>query len=173
MQRNTKLALNLGMIVAGMVMLAYASVPLYDLFCRVTGFGGTTQVAAQAPGATGERLITVRFNADTDPNLPWSFRTQQNSLQVRLGEQKLAFFHAENKADHTTFGTAIYNVTPNKAGIYFNKIQCFCFVKQPLEPHQSVDMPVSFFIDPEFMKDPDMDDVDTITLSYTFFPFKE
>ena len=156
-----------------MVGLAYASVPLYRLFCQVTGYGGTTQQAARAPGAlsgpAGERLITVRFNADTSSKLPWLFKPSQKEVSVKLGEQALAFFEATNRSKEGTSGSAVFNVTPLKAGKYFNKIACFCFDEQHLEPGQAVDMPVTFFIDPEMVKDPNLDDVDTITLSYTFF----
>lgn len=160
-------------IVVGMFCMAYASVPLYNLFCRVTGFGGTTQVALAAPGATGDRTITVRFNADTNPNLPWDFKTNQYVVKVKPGEERLISYHAQNMAEIATSGTAIYNVTPDRAGIYFNKVECFCFNEQKLNAGESTDFPVSFFLDPELLNDPDMDNVDTITLSYTFFPLKE
>lgn len=170
---NTSLALGIAAIVVGMVCLAYASVPLYDLFCRVTGFGGTTQVAKDAPKKIYDREITIRFNSDISPDLPWQFYPEQKQLTLRVGERKLAFFHAKNLTSETTRGTAIYNVTPHKAGIYFQKIQCFCFENQPLGPNESMEMPVSFFIDPAIMADKKMDDITTITLSYTFFKVKE
>ncbi len=170
---NTSLALGIVAIVVGMVCLAYASVPLYDLFCRVTGFGGTTQVAKEAPKQIYDREITIRFNADISPDLPWEFYPEQKQLKLRVGERKLAFFHAKNTTNEATKGTAIYNVTPNKAGIYFQKIQCFCFENQTLKPNESMEMPVSFFIDPAIMTDKKMDDITTITLSYTFFKVKE
>lgn len=176
MDRNARLAVGLAGIVVGMVMLAYASVPLYSLFCQITGLGGTTQReeagVAQTRQAVSDRVVTVRFNADTSPGLDWDFRSQQVSVDVAVGEERLAFFKAANPGDTRSFGTATYNVTPHKAGSYFNKVQCFCFTEQPLGPSESIDMPVSFFIDPDFLDDPDMDDVDTITLSYTFFPVK-
>lgn len=170
---HLRLAFSLAALVAGMVSMAYASVPLYRVFCKVTGVGGTTQEAEHAPARVTDRRITVRFNADTDKNLPWRFSPQQRELTLNVGEQKLAFYAAENKLAEPSFGTATYNVTPLKAGRYFNKIACFCFEQQMLEPHQAVDMPVSFFVDPAFADDPDMRDVDTITLSYTFFPVAE
>lgn len=170
---NTSLALSLFAIVVGMVCLAYASVPLYDLFCRVTGFGGTTQVAKEAPKKIYDREITIRFNSDISPDLPWEFYPEQKQLKLRVGERKLAFFHAKNLVNEATKGTAIYNVTPNKAGIYFQKIQCFCFENQTLKANESMEMPVSFFIDPAIMTDKKMDDITTITLSYTFFKVKE
>ena len=170
---NKSLALGIAAIVVGMVCLAYASVPLYDLFCRVTGFGGTTQVAKEAPKKIYDREITIRFNADISPDLPWEFYPEQKQLKLRVGERKLAFFHAKNLTNEATKGTAIYNVTPNKAGIYFQKIQCFCFENQTLKPNESMEMPVSFFIDPAIMTDKKMDDITTITLSYTFFKVKD
>lgn len=165
--RNTALAC-LG-LVAAMGGLAYASVPLYELFCRVTGFGGTTQRADAAPGATGERVITVRFNADLARGMPWSFQPVQRSVRVRVGEETLAHYRAHNPADRAVVGTALFNVAPEKAGAYFDKIACFCFEEQRLAPGETVDMPVSFFIDPALLRDPHMDGVNTITLSYTFF----
>ncbi len=172
-RRNRKLLVSLFGVVAGMVGLAYASVPLYSLFCQVTGFGGTTQRAEAAPGVTGGRTVTVRFNADVNTALPWSFRPEQTALRVRLGETGLAAYRAENRAAQPTVGTATFNVTPDKAGRYFNKIECFCFTEQVLEPGQSVDMPVAFFVDPALADDPAMEDVTTITLSYTFFRAKD
>ncbi len=160
-------------LVFGMVGLAYASVPLYALFCQVTGFGGTTQRAEAAPARQVDRSIKVRFNADVNQSLPWRFRPEQRELTVKLGETGLAAYQAVNRADRPTVGTALYNVTPDKAGKYFNKIECFCFTEQVLEPGQSVDMPVAFFVDPSLADDPAMEDVTTITLSYTFFRAKD
>ncbi len=156
-------------VVAGMVGLAYASVPLYRLFCQVTGFNGTPQVAAQAPATIGERTITVRFNADTAGGLNWRFKPSERQVVVRVGEQRLAFYQARNLSDRPITGTATFNVTPVKAGAYFAKVDCFCFTEQTLKAGESAEMPVSFFIDPEIVSDPEMDDVTTITLSYTFF----
>ncbi len=143
--------------------------PLYRLFCQVTGFGGTTRLAAAAPAAAGERVITVRFNADVNRGLPWSFRPAQREVRVRVGEEALVFYVARNDSDVPITGTSTFNVTPDKAGIYFNKVECFCFTEQRLMPGESVDMAVSFFIDPAIVDDPYQDDVKTITLSYTFF----
>lgn len=168
-QGNTRLALCLLAIVAGMVMLSYAAVPLYNLFCRVTGYGGTTQVAVAAPGQMGERSITVRFNADVDKQLPWSFKAEQGSVTVQVGEERLVSFVAENTSDKPVYGTAIYNVTPHEAAEYFSKVQCFCFDSQRLDPGQRMHMPVSFFIDPQIENDPYLKDLQTVTLSYTFF----
>jgi len=156
-------------VVAGMVGLSYASVPLYRLFCQVTGFGGTTQVAKEATGPVGERTITVRFDAGTAGGMPWDFRPAQREIRVRIGEEALAFYEAVNPTARAIVGNATYNVTPDKAGRYFSKIACFCFTEQRLEAGQSVDMPVSFFVDPSILEDRKMDDVTTITLSYTFF----
>jgi cytochrome c oxidase assembly protein subunit 11 len=156
-------------LVFGMVGLAFASVPLYDLFCKVTGFGGTTQRAEGPAGRILDRTVKVRFNADVNGAMPWSFHPEVREVELRLGEQGMVAYRAENRADAPVTGTATFNVTPEKAGIYFNKIQCFCFTEQRLEPGQAVDMPVSFFVDPALAADRNLDDVHTITLSYTFF----
>ncbi len=171
-KKNQRLALNIMMIAVGMMGLAYGSVPLYDLFCRVTGFAGTTQVADVAPEQISDRVITVRFNTDIARDLPWDFQPEQRQVQVHVGETKLVFFSAENKSDQTMVGTSIYNVTPDKAGAYFNKIECFCFDAQSLAAGSEVEFPVTFFIDPAMLDDPAMDDISTITLSYTFFKVK-
>lgn len=168
---NKKLAFSLIAIAAGMVMLAYASVPLYQLFCQVTGFGGTTNVATQTalPVTIKDREITIRFESNLDPNLPWRFKPDQRETKVKIGEQRLISYMAENRTDRAVTGTATYNVTPHAAGQYFNKVQCFCFTKQTLNPQQTVHMPVSFFIDPEILNDKDLKGITNITLSYTFF----
>ncbi|HEY5598662.1 MAG TPA: cytochrome c oxidase assembly protein [Kiloniellales bacterium] len=168
-RRNARTGLVLAGIAAGMVGLAFASVPLYRLFCQVTGFGGTTQVAAQAPAETIDRTVTIRFNADVDPKLPWSFQPNQRQISLRVGETGLATFTARNLTSAPVTGTAIFNVTPLKAGRYFDKVQCFCFDEQRLEAGQEVEMAVSFFVDPAIMDDRNLDEVKTITLSYTFF----
>lgn len=168
-RRNRRVAVVLASVVAGMVGLSFASVPLYRLFCQVTGYGGTTQVADAAPAAAAERMMEIRFNADTDPALPWRFQPAERAIEVRVGEEHLAFYEAENLSDRPITGTATFNVTPLKAGQYFSKIACFCFTEQRLEAGQRVDMPVSFFVDPAISEDPNLDDVRTITLSYTFF----
>lgn len=166
---NRRLGLALVGVVAGMIGAAYASVPLYQLFCQVTGYGGTTQVAEAAPGEVSERLITVRFNADVNPKLPWRFEPLERAVTLRVGETGLAFYRAVNLADRPVSGTATFNVTPLKAGQYFNKVQCFCFDEQALDPGQEADMGVSFFVDPAILEDRNLDEVKTITLSYTFF----
>jgi cytochrome c oxidase assembly protein subunit 11 len=156
-------------VVVGMLGLTAAAVPLYRLFCQVTGYGGTTQRAEAAPDQGLERTITVRFNADVDPALPWSFQPEQRQIEVRIGEQSLAYYRARNRSDHSVVGQAVYNVTPFKAGPYFDKIACFCFDEQVLQPGEEVDMPVSFYVDPAILNDPNTRDMHTITLSYTFF----
>lgn len=156
--------------VAGMIAVTYVSVPLYGLICKKTGWGGTTQRSAQNPNTKiYDREITVRFDSLTAADLPWVFKPDQLSAKARVGEDTLISYYAENKSDQAVAGTAIYNVTPLKAGKYFDKTQCFCFSEQVLEPKQKVHMPVVFFIDPKIMDDQDMADVHTITLSYTFY----
>ena len=167
--RNARTAVLLAGVVAGMVGLSFAAVPLYSLFCRVTGFGGTTQVAEAVPPAAADRVIKVRFNADVDPRLDWRFAPAQREIALRVGEGAIAFYRARNLADRPITGTATFNVTPLKAGPYFSKVQCFCFDEQRLEPGQEVDMAVQFFVDPAIMDDRNLDEVKTITLSYTFF----
>lgn len=168
---NRSLALSLAAIVAGMIMLSFASVPLYRMFCQVTGFGGTTQNAGSLPPVVLDRQVTVTFNADTDPKLPWKFHPLQSSVKVRLGEQMLVAYEAENLSADSITGMATYNVTPFEAGQYFHKIQCFCFNSQTLPGKTVVKMPVSFYIDPKMNDDPQLNDVKFITLSYTFFPY--
>jgi|TARA_B100000959_G_scaffold18023_1_gene17394 cytochrome c oxidase assembly protein subunit 11 len=168
-KRNWLTAVVAAGVVVGMMGAAYAAVPLYRMFCQVTGFGGTTQVAEKAPVAVGERIITVRFNADTARGMPWKFQPQQRAVSLKVGQQALALYEAANPTDRRIVGTSTFNVTPLKAGPYFSKIECFCFTEQALAPGQSVDMPVSFFVDPEISDDRNLDDVKTITLSYTFF----
>ena len=168
-RRRAATALVLGGVVCGMVGLAFGAVPLYKLFCQVTGFGGTTQVAEEAPVEIGERVVTVRFNADTARDLPWHFKPEQREIKVRVGEMAMAFYNAVNQSDRALIGTSTFNVTPVKAGAYFNKIECFCFEEQTLAPGERADFPVSFFVDPDIVEDRRLDDVSTITLSYTFF----
>ncbi len=156
-------------VVVGMVGAAYASVPLYRLFCQVTGFGGTTQTADILPDKVLDRVMTVRFDSNVDAALNWNFKPVERSVDVNVGEAKLAFYRAENKSNETIVGTASFNVTPLKAGIYFTKVDCFCFTEQVLSPGEVVDMPVTFFVDPQIAEDRGLDDVTTITLSYTFF----
>lgn len=167
--RRVATALVLGGVVVGMAGLAFAAVPLYRLFCQVTGFGGTVQVAEAAPAEIGARIVTVRFNADTARDLPWRFVPERRQMAVRVGEVNMAFYSAENLSDRALVGSSTFNVTPVKAGAYFNKIECFCFTEQTLAPGRQVEMPVSFFIDPDLARDRNLDDLTAITLSYTFF----
>ena len=168
--RNGLTAVVLFGLVAGMVGMSYAADPLYRIFCQVTGFGGTTQVADAAPESQIiNRMVTVRFDANVNKSLAWQFKPVQNTINVRLGEQALAFYEATNVSDKPVVGTAVFNVAPFKAGEYFNKIDCFCFTEQMLKPGQTVQMPVTFFVDPAMIKDRNSADVKTITLSYTFF----
>lgn len=170
-QRNKRTLTAALLVVAGMVGLAYASVPLYDLFCRVTGFGGTTQVATDTPQQlVVEHPVSVRFDANVNPELAWEFKSLSKPVSLVPGETVVISYRATNLSDETTIGTASFNVTPQKAGPYFMKIECFCFIEQTLAPGESVDMPVSFFIDPEIASDLNTKDVDEIVLSYTFFP---
>jgi cytochrome c oxidase assembly protein subunit 11 len=171
-RRNTFVVVGLVAVVVGMAGLSFAAVPLYRLFCQVTGFGGTTQSALAAPGAVGERVITVQFNADVSPALPWRFQPVQRKVKVRVGARSLARYRAENLSDTPLTGVTTFNVTPYKAGVYFKKIECFCFTEQSLAAGESVEMPVTFFIDPEIVNDRNLDDVTIITLSYTFFRAK-
>jgi cytochrome c oxidase assembly protein subunit 11 len=157
-------------VVVGMVGLTYASVPLYRLFCQVTGFGGTTQRSEAAPGVALDQTVRVRFDANTSSGLDWSFHPVEEAMTVKLGEQMLGFYRATNRSDRPLSGTAVFNVTPVQAGAYFNKIQCFCFTEQLLEPGQTIDMPVSFFVDPAMLDDADAAGISEITLSYTFYP---
>lgn len=158
-------------IIAVFVMLglSYASVPLYRLFCQVTGYGGTPKIVQAPSEAIGSRIIKVRFNADTAGGMPWHFRPMQQELSVKVGEQVLAFYTASNPTNRRIVGTATFNVTPLKAATYFSKIDCFCFTEQILDPGSEIDMPVTFFVDPEIDSEPTLADIKTITLSYTFF----
>jgi cytochrome c oxidase assembly protein subunit 11 len=160
-------------VVVGMTGLTAASVPLYRLFCQATGYGGTTQRAEAAPGKAAAQTITVRFDSSTATDLGWEFRPLQRSVTVHPGEETLVAFRAVNRSPLPVVGRATFNVTPLKAGVYFDKIQCFCFDEQLLEPGQSVDMPVTFFVDPAILTDPTTSEVRTITLSYTMFRAKD
>ncbi|MGE0239245.1 MAG: cytochrome c oxidase assembly protein [Parvibaculaceae bacterium] len=168
--KNRKVALMSALVVVGMVGLAYASVPLYRLFCQVTGFGGTTQRAEAAPETIVDRRMTILFDANTAGSLPWTFEPVQRSLEVKVGEEHFAYYRATNRSDRAVTGSAVFNVTPDTAGAYFNKIQCFCFTEQTLKPGESIEMPVSFFVDPAIVEDHGLDKVNAITLSYTFYP---
>jgi cytochrome c oxidase assembly protein subunit 11 len=160
-------------VIAGMLGLTAASVPLYRLFCAVTGYGGTTQRAEEAGPKVLERTVRVSFNGDVDPGLPWRFAPVQQEMTVHVGEQNLAFFRAENVSERPIVGSAVFNVTPFKVGQYFSKIACFCFTEQTLAAGEVIEMPVSFFVDPAMLDDPDARGVQAITLSYTFYMLEE
>ena len=151
-----------------MLSLSYAAVPLYDIFCRVTGFGGTTQIASSAPGSTGHPNINIRFESNITDSLNWDFYSKTKTVKIPMGEEKTIYYFAKNLSDEPIVGTATFNVTPAKAGQYFMKIDCFCFVEQLLNPGESMNMPVTFFIDPDLYKDENVQEVNEITLSYTF-----
>jgi cytochrome c oxidase assembly protein subunit 11 len=172
MDRRVRTGLLAAGLAVSMTGLGYASVPLYRLFCQVTGLGGTTQLAkGDAPGAVSTgKTVVVRFDANHAPALPWDFAPEKNTQQVQIGARNIAFFSAKNLATMPVKGTATFNVTPTQAGKYFNKIQCFCFTEQTLAPGKQVRMPVIFFVDPKIMDDPAARDINEITLSYTFYP---
>jgi cytochrome c oxidase assembly protein subunit 11 len=170
--RNARLAWSLAAAVGGMLALAYAASPLYDMFCRATGFGGTPQVAQAGERPILSRTVNVRFDSNVDANLPWRFTPLEREVKVKLGEERLVHYRVTNVSQRPIVGTSTYNVTPETAGAWFNKLQCFCFTEQLLLPGQSMDMPVVFFVDPEMDKDRRYDNVRTITLSYTFFEAK-
>jgi len=172
-RRDLLVACSAGVFAAFMVGMAYAAVPLYDWFCRTTGFGGTTQVAAAAPGHVLDRKITIRFDANISPGLPWRFEPERTSIEAKLGEVVTVDYRAINLAARETHGIAGYNVTPLNMGIFFQKINCFCFTDQTLKAGEKRDMTVVFYIDPALAKDADGADVNTITLSYTFHPQRE
>ena len=156
---------------ATMLALGFASVPLYRIFCQVTGFGGTTMKATEAEAAAirvTDKLISVRFDANVDRQLPWKFQMEQTTQDLRIGARKMAYYSAENLSDQPITGIASYNVEPELAGKYFHKIQCFCFNEQTLQPGQSVNMPVIYYVDPKILQDPETKDIQQITLSYTF-----
>lgn len=169
MNKRLRTALLAGFGVACMTGLGWASVPLYRVFCQATGLNGTTQRAISAPGSVG-RKVRVDFDTNVAPKMPWKFEPENRSMTVQIGARNLAFFTASNNSDHPITGSATFNVSPAQAGLYFTKIQCFCFTKQTLKPHETARMPVIFFVDPKILKDPDEADVQTITLSYTFYP---
>ena len=172
-RRNGATVVLLVSVVTGMIGLSFASVPLYRLFCAATGYGGTTQRAETAPTRIAAGLITVRFDAQVAPGLDWEFRPLERAVAVHPGAQNQVFFRAVNRTAAPVTAQAVYNVTPNKAGIYFDKLQCFCFNSQTLAPGQSVDMGVVFFVDPDIMTDPSTSEVRSITLSYTMFQAPE
>lgn len=159
-----------GVFVVAMLGAAFASVPLYDMFCKVTGYGGTPMRADSAPDKALQRTITVRFDGNVANGIGWAFRPEQRQIRVKVGEISQVNFIAENRTDRVSTGTAAFNVTPELTGQYFNKIACFCFTSQTLKPGERVEMPVTFFIDPAIDANAQARFIDTITLSYTFFP---
>jgi len=171
--RNWRILLMLVGVAAGMVGLTFASVPLYRLFCQATGFGGTPLRADAAPGSVSDREITVTFTADVAGGMGWKFQPLQHAMKLKVGENKLAFYFAQNLESAPVTGQATFNVSPELFGEYFTKIECFCFTEQTLEPGQRVEMPVSFFIDPAILSDPKLNKIDNVTLSYTFFRVNE
>lgn len=172
-KNNKNLAIMFAVLTVGMILLAYAFVPLYNIFCKATGFGGTTQIAKTNFSKIGKKTIRVNFDANVDPKLNWSFKPLQNEISVRTGESAVIFYEAQNNSDKDIIGTAVYNVTPHKAALYFNKIECFCFQEQMLKAGEKVNMPVSFFIDSKMEEDLNLEDIENITLSYSFFMVKE
>jgi cytochrome c oxidase assembly protein subunit 11 len=165
---SNKTALRLAILPAFMLAMAFAAVPFYDWFCRVTGFGGVTQVAVEASEEILDREITVRFDGSLDHNMRWDFKPVQRTMTLRIGETGLAFYEAHNPTDEVIAGTASFNVYPYSAGYFFNKIQCFCFEQQVLQPGETVLMPVTFYVDPDIIDDREAKHVKNITLSYTF-----
>jgi cytochrome c oxidase assembly protein subunit 11 len=172
-QRDLVVAAACGVFVAAMVGAAYAAVPFYNWFCRVTGFAGTTQVATAAPGTVLDRTITVRFDANVIGGLPWKFQPERTSINVKLGEVVTVNYAVVNEAARETVGNAVYNVAPLNFGAHFQKINCFCFTEQRMKPGERREMPVVFYVDPALAQDADARNLDTITLSYTFYPLRE
>jgi cytochrome c oxidase assembly protein subunit 11 len=168
-KRMRRTAIIASAVVAGMTGMAFAAVPLYDAFCKVTGYGGTTQEAAAAPAQILDQRINVRFDANVSPDLPVEFAPKQREESLRIGETGLAFYRVRNTSDAPVVARATYNVTPHVAGQYFAKLECFCFTDRVIAPGEEADLPVVFFVDPEIVSDPDTREIDTLTLSYTFF----
>jgi cytochrome c oxidase assembly protein subunit 11 len=173
LRRDITVAAACGVVAGLMVGAAYAAVPLYDWFCRTTGFAGTTQVAVDAPEKVLGRTLKVRFDANTVGGLPWRFKPDQTEIEIPIGKVTTIGYTVVNESARQTIGIASYNVSPPAAGIYFSKISCFCFTDQQLRPGETRDMPVVFFIDPSLANDPDLDKLDAITLSYTMYPVRE
>jgi len=172
-RRDVIIAASCGAFVAVMVGAAYAAVPFYNWFCRTTGFGGTTQVSEKAPDHVLARTVKVRFDSNVTPGLPWKFMPEQNEITVRIGDVVTAQYKVTNESARPTLAQASYNVSPPTVGGYFNKINCFCFTEQRLKPGETREMAVVFYVDPSIVKDRDQDDLDTITLSYTFYPLRD
>ena len=171
-RHNCMVAAACGVFVAMMVGAAYAAVPFYSWFCRATGLAGTTQVATSAPAQVVDRRITVRFDANVIGGLPWKFEPERTAVEARIGEVLTVMYHVTNEAARETVGQAVYNVTPLDVGAYFEKINCFCFTEQRLKGGESREMAVVFYVDPALTRDSNQDKLDTITLSYTFYPVR-
>lgn len=171
--RNRRVMCMALLVAGGSLALGFAAVPLYRIFCQVTGFGGTTQQATSAPGAIAGTRVSVRFDSNVQPGMPWSFRPERETETVMLGEKRMAIFVARNLSDRPVTGTAAFNVTPAQAGAYFAKIQCFCFTEQTLRPGEEMRMPVIYYVDPKMLADKDAADIEEITLSYTFYPVEK
>ena len=169
-RRHRTVVVACGAIVLAMAGLSYAAVPLYRLYCQATGYAGTTQRAAKPSQTVLDRTLTVRFDANVSPDLPWRFAPLQKKLDVKIGENTLAFYRATNTSDQPITGTAVFNVAPEAAGLHFVKVQCFCFTEQRLDAGQTVDMAVSFYVDPGWVEDDDTKEFSELTLSYTFYP---
>lgn len=169
LKRDMIVAASCGAVVALMVGASYAAVPFYNWFCKTTGYGGTTQVAEKAPDQILDRTIAVRFDSNVTPGLPWKFVPEQNEVRVRIGEVVTVQYKVVNQAAREITAQASYNVSPPQVGIYFNKINCFCFTEQTLKAGETREMAVVFYVDPSIVKDRDQDDLNTITLSYTFY----
>ncbi len=169
--RNLRTGIIAGLVACFMVGMGFAAVPLYRMFCQQTGWGGTARIdkGAVAPGSVG-RIVTVRFDANTNAKLPWSFEPEQKTQRVAIGARQIAFFDATNLSGKTVTGSAAFNISPDQSAQYFVKVQCFCFTQQTLQPGETQRMPVVFYVDPAFLKDRDNDQVSEITLSYTFYP---
>jgi cytochrome c oxidase assembly protein subunit 11 len=172
-RRDLAVAFACGGVVAVMVGASFAAVPFYNWFCRTTGYGGTPQVATSAPGQISDRAITVRFDSNVSSGLPWRFEPERRTVDVRLGEVVTVYYRVTNESARTTVGQAGYNVSPPTAGIYFEKINCFCFTQQSLKPGEKRDMAVVFYVDPKLAADSEQDGTRLITLSYTFYPVRE
>lgn len=173
MSRDVVVASICGFVVALMVGASYAAVPFYNWFCRATGFNGTTQVATSAPSSVTERHIAVRFDSNVSGGLPWKFEPEKTEIDVKIGEVVTAYYTVTNQSARTTYGLAAYNVAPLTAGLYFQKINCFCFTEQAFGPGEKRELAVVFYVDPSLLNDHDHDELNTITLSYTFYPAKD
>jgi cytochrome c oxidase assembly protein subunit 11 len=171
-RRHRRVALTVVGAVAGMLGMAYAAVPLYQMFCRATGFGGVPQIASAESATRGQKVMTINFDANIASDLPWTFEPEQASIKLRTGETATVFYKVKNRSNKTTVGLATYNVTPERSGMFFNKLACFCFSEQTLGPGESMDMPVVFYIDPAVETDEIMKSQESITLSYTFYAAK-